>query len=80
MLRIDIKPEKIIKPKLCACCKKLKNPTWYDRANEQDIPQYMYYGHSIFKNPNGDCSVYLCENCVGVREGYIRECTCKEFL
>jgi hypothetical protein len=61
----DVKTEIIVSPKKCACCKK---------TVEANNP--IYYGHSNFKNPNGDCSSYVCEECAGTMQGYILDCFC----
>ena len=69
MVNLGVKSQVIITPKKCLRC----NETI--KASSK-----MFYGHSGTKNPNGDCSIYVCEQCEQEKTGYIIECTCTEFL
>ncbi len=69
MLNLGVKSEVIKRSKTCACCKEII-----------EAQSEMFYGHSGLKNPNGDCSVYVCEKCMEDRNGYVIPCTCGEMI
>lgn len=69
MVNLGVKPETIVRPKNCACCKETI-----------EAKSKMFYGHSGLRNPNGDCSVYVCEKCMEDRTGYVIPCTCGELI
>lgn len=81
----DVKPELIHNPKVCASCKKTIDARFQfvkiDSIHEMLKPcTKMYYGHSNFRNPNGDCSSYICVDCVDKMQGYVLDCFCVEEL
>lgn len=65
----NVTPEKIVKPKYCACCHEVIDTT-----------ELVFYGHSNYRSLNNNCSVYICQQCAGERTGYIMECPCNEHL